>query len=168
MAMWRRIPIFLLLALLGGAVLWGCGGAGAPASDTAAASDEPLSKHEFLRLAEKVCWRGDYYQVHRGPQWIKRHEAELAKLSPDAAEETKLRAIAFPSIRKEAREIAALPAPRGDEKKIQAIVVAIEAGLKKAEKDPLSMEGESIDENPFSRASELAYNYGFIRCGNVA
>ncbi len=164
----RGIPIFLLLSLLGSALLCGCGDSAAPASGTAGASDEPLSKPEFVRLAEKVCWRGDFYQVHRGAQWRKRHAAELEKLSPDAAEERVLWAIEFPSIRREATEIAALPAPRGDEKKVQGIVAAIEAGLKEAEKDPASMEAESVGENPFSRASELAYNYGLIRCGNVA
>ncbi len=166
-------PKVLLLALLGGALLAGCGGSGDPASNASATSpamgsDEQLSRAEFIKRAEAICRQADYEQEHNAIGYRRRHEAELDDLSPGAAEAKVVLAAELPSIRKEAVEIKALGAPPGEEKAVIAFLRAVEAGVKMAEKDPNRMQADVTGTSPFYLADQLGHNYGFVHCENVA
>jgi hypothetical protein len=76
-------------------------------------------------------------------------------------------AVELPSIVRQTREIEALGFPKGEEKKLRAIIDAIEAGLRQARKNPYSIELENPGEDPFLKADLMIREYGFIGCRNV-
>jgi hypothetical protein len=159
--MLKSITIFVALALAAAALVAGCGG-----SDEATAS-KPPTKAEFMKKAESVCAKAKATRFNEGAAYRKDHEKELNALEPIPAEEKIIRAIVLPSVTKQAEELKAIGAPKRQEKKIAAIVAAIEAGVKGAEKNPYAIELEVPAENPFKKADALIRTYGFQVCRNV-
>ena len=80
------------------------------------------------------------------------------------AEEKILRVIVLPSVTQQAKELAALVPPKGDEAKIKALVAAYESGRKKAEAHPYYLETGGPSKYPLREAAELARAYGFREC----
>lgn len=59
-----------------------------------------------------------------------------------------------------AEELGDLGVPNGDEKQVEAIVAAFEAGVAKVEADPVGSESGLS----FAKANELALEYGLTDC----
>jgi hypothetical protein len=173
--MFKSISIFpaLVLAALALFVV-GCGGSDDTTSSKgddstlAKSENDPLSKAEFTKQAEDVCYQSKRSRYFEARKYQRRHREELKALSPIAAYEKEIVAVVLPSIMKEAQELTALGAPKGDEKKIEAIVTGIEAGVKKAEKNPYSVSLEVPSEYPFRKVGYLIRAYGLVDCRNVA
>jgi hypothetical protein len=73
-------------------------------------------------------------------------------------------ATVIPSIQQQVDAIDDLPAPAGDEQKVQAIVNAAGSALDKVKQDPslITAQGQS---DPFAQADKLTNSYGLTQCG---
>ncbi len=67
-----------------------------------------------------------------------------------------------------AKELKELEPPKGEEKKVGALIVELESGVKKARKNPYGIELEVGYENPLDEYIEVARDYGFNDCRNPA
>jgi hypothetical protein len=143
----------LFLALLASAA-GGCGGGSDPVSE------EPLTKAQFIKRAEAICSGTDKTQKAALRVFFQKHPNATAS---KAVEEEVVVVVGLPPVRAEIKELAALPAPKGDEEKIQAFIEAIEQAVEKGEADPSTMiRGEG--KGPFAAAGKLARGYGFKAC----
>lgn len=128
--------------------------------------DATLSRAEFIKRADAICERADKTQAGEAAAYAKAHINAIQGLSRKAAVEKLVGAILGPSVLKEANEIETLGAPDGDEGKIKAFIAAIEEGVKKAEKNPGTV--EDLSGGPFNHADNLASEYGFQKCNEVS
>jgi hypothetical protein len=163
----KRTFFSLSLALTVVSLLPGCGG-GKDASVSKAAETGPLTKAEFIKEGDEICRKADVTQTREARAYRKEHEKELAKLAPIPAEEKLIVAITLPSIRQQMKELEALGAPKGEEKKLESFVAGIEAGLRRAAKNPYHVEWEYPSQNPFLAVDEALTSYGFAYCSNPA
>jgi hypothetical protein len=142
----------LLVALVG------CGGGDSEDEDFAPVVAEPLSKVEFLRQADEICFSSET-----------RIEAAADDLlgeqgGPDPAEVERIAlSVAVPALEAEVRAIRALGAPEGDEAEVEAILEATERGIAEIEADPRGL----ADGPPpgLREAQRLAERYGSSQCG---
>jgi acetylornithine deacetylase/succinyl-diaminopimelate desuccinylase-like protein len=118
------------------------------------------SKAEFVKQADALCKQTQEAVLGRVQAHVRKYPGSL-NIHPEIARDKLILLLARPEIQKEAHRLAALPAPKGDEEKIQAIVAALEAGIRKAEEDPLSTVAGT-----YRKASQLATAYG-IKCYEV-
>lgn len=123
----------------------GCGGG----------SDQPLSKTAFVKQGNAVCSKSDEKRNAGFNAYMEKHDVGLAP--QEIAEK-----FVLPSIQEAAEGLDALAAPKGDEKEVEAIVVGIEEGVKRAEKqDPEAFE------QVLTPAANLAHEYGLDGCAEV-
>ena len=117
------------------------------------------SKAEFLKKGNAICTKGN-----------KEIEAAGRKLFTSQKRPPRAKMLAFakdtilPSVQRQVDQIRALGAPKGDEKKVKAIVDAAQAGIDKAKKNPLLLTQQG--EGPFKQADTLARAYGLKVCGS--
>jgi len=152
MAQTASIQATILIALV--LMVAGCGGG-------SSASDAP-PRVEFIKQANAICKDTQEAALEKVHQYLRAHPGGFERLEPEIEKDRMVMALAHSAIVKEARRLAALPAPEGDEKKIAAIVAAIEAGLNKAEEDPLSTIAGT-----YRRAIKLATAYGISQCYEI-
>jgi hypothetical protein len=162
--MTRLKIIALPTAIALGFAIFGCGGSDETPTAASASSARPLTKAAFIKRADAICAAADKQIDFRAPIYREAHEEELGKLSPIAAEEKMIRVFLFPSIKKQVKDLEALDPPKGDEAKIQEIIVGIKEGMKKAEKKPYILSQEVRGKYPYTKVSELARAYGFKDC----
>ena len=143
-----------LLAVL---ALGGCGGDDEN-DDFSPVVAEPLSKVEFLREADRICFASE--------SRIEAAADDLAtgrgRPDPDDVERVAI-SIVVPALESEVRAIRAIGAPDGDERDVEAILAATEDGIAAIEADPRGL----LDGVPVSlrRAQRLAEAYGSRQCG---
>jgi hypothetical protein len=137
-----------LLAL----VAVGCG-------SSADGEDPAISKASFVKRADAICVRADREQAAILKSYLKKQGA-LGETSAAAAGIVEA---SLPSVRIEARELAALPVPKGDEADIGAFVAAIEKAVAEGEDNPSQMAAEKAD-GPFAESKKLGREYGFKAC----
>jgi hypothetical protein len=125
---------------------------------TTAPAAEPLTKAEFVRQADRICFSGD-----------SRIEAAADDLfasgeDPPPAEVRRIAlGVVVPGLEAEVRAIRALGPPPGDEAAVERILAATERGIAQIEADP-----ESVAEGPppaLVEAGRLARRYGSAECG---
>jgi hypothetical protein len=137
--------------------LAGCGGDDRP-DDFSPVVSEPLSKVEFLREADRVCFASET-QIEAA--------ADDLVTGPDEPEAREVQRVALrivvPALESEVRAIRAIGAPPGDEREVEAILAATEAGIAAIEADPRAL----LDGVPpeLTRAQRLAEAYGSVQCG---
>jgi hypothetical protein len=140
----------------------GCGGSG---DETTSQSTEPAASGttkevtsqkppSFAEQANTIC---------------RNAESEREKVVTEATEEGKdsdqaslVTEVALPPIQKMIEELKALTPPKGDEKKVQAIIAAFEKGVVELEANPADF---AADVNAFAKADRLAEEYGLTDCG---
>ncbi len=159
----ERILVALAIALVACVVGSGCGSGGDSGSSTANSPSDPLTKAEFARQGDAICKEG----ISEKNQAV---EESLDKLSPKervdkATLEQLLVEVALPPVQEMAEELDDLGAPKGDEKKVAALVDALEAALKDAEADPATALTDS--EKIFGKSDQLAGQYGLKACAQV-
>lgn len=178
------VSMLLLAALAAGALLAGCGddsegaatgsnGAGTASGSAEAAngstseSPEPLaasqlSKQQYVKQANAICTRSreqrfeelDAYREENPIEGENGQDEYLTGVLPE---------IYAPSISAMLSELRELGAPKGDEKQVEAIIVAFEDWVDTAER----LEGDEPPSdffNEVNRASTLAGNYGMSEC----
>lgn len=161
-----RVPAltFAAVGLIAAFLIAGCGGSGG----TTTSQTPPLSKAAFIKAADAICEKADTVKYNQASAYRAKHEAELGRLSPVAAEEKLIRLFGLPAIKRQIEEVRALGAPEGEEKKVEGILNGLEKALDEAKKDPYAIEGEYESTNPFHRIDKAARNYGFSVCNNPA
>lgn len=180
------VSILLLAALAAGAIFAGCGGsddsegaangsngAGAASGSAEAAngstsgSPEPvaasqLSKQQYVKQANAICTRSrekrfeelDAFREENPIEGENGQDEYLAAVLPE---------IYAPSMSSMLSELRDLGAPKGDEKQVEAIIVAFEDWVDTAE----DLEGDEPPSdffNEVNRATTLAGTYGLTQC----
>lgn len=121
-------------------------------------TEEALTKKQFLRQGNAVCYKKEQ----------ERNDiiaAEGARLSGGtknlAAQQEKLVLKILPTYEEATAGLDELGAPEGDEKQVEAIVEAMEEAAEKVKADP----GTAVTTGlPFKKANELAQDYGLRSC----
>ena len=117
---------FVALAFLSA----GCGSDDEPDDFSPVVSD-PLSKVEFLREADRICFASEARIEAAADDLV------TGRGEPDPAEvERVATSIVVPALESEVRAIRALGAPEGDEPQVEAILAATEHGIAAIERDP--------------------------------
>jgi Spy/CpxP family protein refolding chaperone len=131
----------------------GCGGGG---DDTTAT----LTKAEFIKQGDAICKKGNETSEAETEDLAKEGNFQLEKLSEEQAEEVVTEVMA-PNLKRQAEEIDALEAPKGDEAKVDALVASIDEAVAEFEKDP----GSFFEETALAKPIRLENAYGFKICG---
>jgi hypothetical protein len=152
----RLRPAALFAAALAGVVaLAGCGGSDSTTSTTS----ETLTKSEFVAKGNAICAKGNEEIRAEGKKLF-----SSGQVPSQAAQEKFVTATVIPSIQQQVDGVDALPAPAGDEQKVQAIVDAARSALDKVKQDP-SLITDQTQSDPFAQADKLTNSYGLTQCG---
>ncbi len=146
-------PVGFLVVL----ALAGCGGDDGP-DDFSPVVSEPLSKVEFLREADRICYSSEARIEAAADELV------LGRQEPDPTEVERIaNSLVVPALETEVRAIRALGAPAGDEQRVEAILTATEQGIAAIKSDPRGL----LDGVPgqLRRAQRLAEAYGSQQCG---
>lgn len=142
-------------------IVAGCGGGG----DTSI-STSTLSKEAFIKKADAICKKGSE-QMQRGfAVYLRKNKKSIIALRhPSKTDyEGLIEGVLIPTLEEEIKEIRALGAPRGDEKRIEEMLTALEEGIETAETNPKAVTHSS--EAIFGIASRLGKEYGLEVCGS--
>lgn len=142
----------LVVIVTAALVVAGCGSSSS--SDSTA-----LSKAAFIKKADAICAKTDGVQAAKFRTYAASHKQLLGTR---AGMEQVIRIVGIRPVFTEVKEIAALPAPEGDEERIASILQGIEEATKKAEKEPSST--ERYNGNPYLGVKKMAREYGFKAC----
>jgi hypothetical protein len=167
----KSLTIFLVLLTALALLIAGCGGSDDETSGgngSTVAADAPPTKAEFSKAAEEVCDKARDRRYNKAVKYREDHAKELKAMEPIAAEEKIVVDVVLPAILEEAEELDALPVPKGDEKKIEAIIAGMEKGVKVAEKKPSRAWLEVPSEYAFRNVGLKIRAYGLVDCRNVA
>jgi hypothetical protein len=155
------ISVVLLAFAVAALAIGGCGGGGGgttAGSETAAGSDTtsstPLSKAEFVKLANGICHRERQKLVDEVTTYLREHQGEGK--GEEELINTAVATILLPEIQQQIKEIRQLPPPKGDEKTIEEFLSAQE---KAADTDP-----QKFVMNDLDPASTIATAYGLEYC----
>ena len=180
--------IAALAALLAIAVVAGCGGGGSStdSGSTTGGSTEggstetetteggstegqsggegsALSKAQFIAKADAICTASQEDLSTEVEKYAK-EEGISENEKPSKEEEVAvIERFVLPNLETEAREIGDLPAPEGDEDRIETLLANLEKGNEEAEGDPESLLAGSTE--PFETAAKEAGAYGMKVCG---
>jgi hypothetical protein len=141
------VPVVGVLAFALNAA--GCGSSG---------ESEPLSKAAFIKEGNAICASA---AEERGSALKEAGEEGAQDFSSSKAElEWAITEVALPPLQVMAEELGDLDAPRGDQKRVDAIVAGFEEGVEKSEADPSG----SVTGLPFTEANRRAQAYGLAEC----
>jgi hypothetical protein len=116
-----------------------------------------MTKEQYLKKGTAICVRAE---AERG---------EALKASPlnpfthklsKAQEKELVLQSALPPIRKMTREIAALPAPSGEEEEVRDMIKTMKLAVRKSENDPLA----ALSGASFVASDEAVNAYGLTAC----
>lgn len=155
-----RILALFAGALLSVTLMAGCGDDGS----TGATTSPPIGKAEFIKRADAACTR----RVEEAREKFLAYGKSVAKANESAAErqahlDAVAKTIIAPELQQQIADIRALGAPRGDKGEVEAILLAIEAGITKAQAHPKRAIEES--QRLLEPAGRLASAYGLQVCG---
>jgi hypothetical protein len=119
--------------------------------------DEPLTKDEFLTLADQICADADTELNEEAEQRFGNGET----LPPRDEQEEFISDVLAPSYQEQLDAIGDLTPPEADQEQVDAILVALQDLADQARDAP----GELLDQPP-TEAAELAQAYGFTACGS--
>jgi hypothetical protein len=137
-------------------IVAGCGG-----GDDSSSTSASISKAQFIKQADAICEKGDKEANKEVEAFVEENNVDTNKPTTKQQEEVITEVVA-PNVQGQAEQISELGAPSGDEKKIEAMVDAVEEGVEEIESDPKTLiEGK----NPLGKGSKLAKEYGLKSCG---
>jgi hypothetical protein len=123
-----------------------------------AEGDNPLTKQQFIKKADKICRAAET----QGDQAAEQYFAALGpNEEPDIATLTAFIGAYGPVVQGEIDDIRALDEPKADRKKVKKILGAVQDALDTITEDPSVL----LDSSPFAKADKLAQAYGLKVCG---
>lgn len=148
--MTRHAGIAVALTLLAGAVATGCGGD----------DEESLSKAEYIKRGDAICRKAEapIYQAAKSLGDLGTSKPTGRKLE---AYEAFTKDALVPALRGEIKDLRGLPAPEGDEDRLDTLYDTANEALDKIEADPQL--GFRV-RDPVTDVSEQAKDYGFKAC----
>jgi hypothetical protein len=137
----------LIVAALAAA---GCGGGGSSSSTTA------LTKSQYVKQANAICQKG---QQER--EAAVNELAEEVKPGANVGElpKAKLVEAVIPPLGNMVDELAALPAPEGEEEQVEPMIEAYEKAVEEVEEDE-----EAVFNGVFKEVDAKALKYGLENC----
>jgi hypothetical protein len=136
----------LLLAALG---LPGCGGS----------DEEPPTKAEFIASSEALCKKQNERLEQEVEKYSDERNLRYRKPPPKVFEE-EAEEILVPAIERKLDGLRQLGAPAGEEQRLERILGAAEAGLRKGESKPFFL----ISGKAMADSKQLAEDYGLGAC----
>jgi hypothetical protein len=161
---WREAACTALLAALLSA---GCGGSGgdqavgATLAPITSLRTSSLPKAEFLKRAVAHCNLVRRQAVRKYFGYLHSHGLKFSRAAIASNAQVLFDQITAPTYELEVQGIRALGAPRGDERRVLAILNAIQHGIEVGREKPL---GYFYGESPFRPAYVLAGPYGLGPC----
>jgi hypothetical protein len=143
-------------------VLAGCGGGNDEDQAATATAAPPITKAVFIKKASKVC-------EGLGARLLAISEQQEEEgITPPTGKEAEIVAIRtrlVPGLERELAELQELGAPKGDEKRVNAIYESMEEVIQSAKSDPLRFNSEVGNfERPYGKVERLATAYGIPVC----
>jgi acetyl-CoA acetyltransferase len=156
----RRGRILAVTALALMLALAGCGG---DEDATSAGGDggiptSSLTKAQFLKKGNAICAEIYSEITEKYEAFYEAEKRTEAELDNKAAE------VVTPNVVKLEKRLEALGAPQGQERKVEAILTALEEGVERAEEDVSTTRG-AHGEFAFEKPYKLMWAYGLKRCG---
>jgi hypothetical protein len=152
----RQLAAVVVGGLAVALLVAGCG-------SSSSASDEPLTKAQYVKKANAVCTTYGKRVFAEVGAYLKKHPAR--KTPSEAQSSGVMGSVVLPGLASEVEALKALPAPRGDGAQIEAMLAKLEAGLAEGETDPTHF--FSSQKSEFSRGVKLAQAYGLKGCGTL-
>lgn len=160
MRRWARIYPCVVLGLVVALSAVGCGGG----SSDSSASEQTLTKQQFIRRAHAICYHLSKKQVRQTEAFYAAHHLNAAEPS-QRDQEKNIVAVVLPVVEEKVEELGALPVPEGDEAKVRAILKAMERGVRETEAHPEWLAAStSKHPNPFAESEQLVAAYGVWLC----
>ena len=131
----------------------GCGGGG---DDTTVV----LTKAEFIEQGDAVCKKGNKMSETEVEDFAKEQGFKLEEPNKKQAEEV-VTEVLVPNLQRQAKELAALEPPKGDQAEVEAIVASLDEATAEFEKEPVSF----FKETALAKPIRLENAYGFKVCG---
>jgi hypothetical protein len=118
-----------------------------------------LTKAEYVKQGNEACARIQKAVGERFEAYVK--EQNVEEVTPTEAESRKIVAkFAIPAMKEQVEALQAIPAPEGDEKKVELILDRQEESLKKMEEEPLFRTSGA----PYEELNKPASDYGLTEC----
>jgi hypothetical protein len=143
----RKTLVVLLVSAIGAAGI-GCGGGD---DETTSA----LTKAQYVKQANAICAKHNKEMIAKYTSLIR----EAGQLTPKVADEAVAKA-SVPGMKQQLEELRALPAPSGEEDKVEALLERRQEALEKVEADP----GFKTSGDPFEEFNQSLTDYGLTEC----
>ena len=137
------------------ALIAGCGGGGDTTDETVT-----LTKTEFIKQGDAICKQGSETSEKEAEEFAEDHNFKLEKASKEQLEEA-VSAVLVPNLMRQAEELDALGAPKGDEDEVEQIIASLEDAAEKIGDKPSLVFASKV----LQKATEQAENYGLQVCG---
>jgi hypothetical protein len=142
------VGLFVGVAVLAlGALVTGCGG-----------GSSALTKQEFVKQGNAICAKGS---TKREVAINEMGQQLGIKGRSTTAQQEKLVTAALPTYEEMTAELAELSPPEGEEKKVEAIISAMEEAAERVGATPSSALASNA---PFEKPDKLASEYGLKNC----
>lgn len=159
MRRWTGTRLFVALGLVA-LLAVGCGGGASHSSP----SEPSITKKQFLQRAHAICYHLSKKQVRETEAFYRAHGLNTAEPS-QRAQERNIVAVVLPVVEEKIEELGALPVPEGDQAKVQAVLAAMERGVRETEAHPEWLAAStSRHQNPFAESEQLVSAYGAWLC----
>jgi hypothetical protein len=135
----------------------GCGGAGE------AQRRPSISRAEFVKEANAICAKDE--EKLRADFLAFSEARQNGSVSPRVEAEESINRIIAPTMTREISELQALDPPEGDEKRIEALSMAVDEGVQKARERPESL--LTANSEMFGKAIALAKEFGLDACARL-
>lgn len=148
----RNKPLVLLMALaIASIVAVGCGGGDDETSGS-------LTKAEFVEQGNAICAKYNK-QIEEEFQEFTKESGGLNSQAPEAVKKEIAR-ISLAALEPQLEELRSLPAPSGDEEKVNLILERQEKSIEIIEEEPAFR----TSGNPFEELNKPASDYGLVEC----
>jgi hypothetical protein len=159
----RKLALTLVALLALAAIIAGCGG-GSSSSSGSTTTENDSAKAVFIKEADKICSKAEAKLTGEITKYAEKNGITVTEgKEPSGAQQIKIfHAVVLPNIGRQAKEIAALTPPKGDEGTVEDITETLAKEVSEAEEE----KGGVADGGTFARATEKAHAYGLKTCGN--
>jgi hypothetical protein len=164
-----KLSLAVAVVLAFAALVNGCGGgggSGSSAGGTTGPESKPAApanaaKAAFIEEADKICSKGNAKISEEISEYAEKTGISITEKGPSEEQEIKIfHLVVLPNIGKQAREIAALTPPKGDEETIEDLTDTLAKEVAEAEK------AKGAADKTLRRATEKAHAYGLKTCGS--